>query len=119
MWTLIRALTYATFFFGVLLVLVPASVLSIAGVPSPPAIGIPQVIGVVLVLVSATLVISCNLAFVFIGKGTQAEFDAPRRLVIRGPYRFIRNPMYVGVIGVLAGVTVYYGSAALSIYAIA
>lgn len=119
MWTLTRALTYATFFVGVLLVLIPSRVLSIAGIASPHAFGPQQGFGVVVVLMGAALGISCILAFVFIGKGTQAPFDAPRHLVIRGPYRVIRNPMYVGVVGVLAGVAVYYGSAALSIYAIA
>jgi protein-S-isoprenylcysteine O-methyltransferase Ste14 len=119
MWTLTRALTYATFFVGVLVVLVPSRVLSMTGIASPRAFGLQQGFGVVVVLVGAALGISCILSFVFIGKGTQAPFDAPRRLVIRGPYRVIRNPMYVGVVAVLAGVAVYYGSAALSIYAIA
>ena len=118
MWTLMRAFAYATLFVGVLLVLVPSRVLSIAGIPSPHVFGIQQLFGLVLVLASAVLVISCILAFVFIGKGTQAQFDAPRHLVIRGPYRVIRNPMYLGATGVLAGAALYYGSAALSIYAI-
>jgi hypothetical protein len=42
---------------------------------------------------------------VFIGKGTPAPFDPPRKLVIRGPYRFVRNPMYVDGGMILAGVT--------------
>jgi len=40
---------------------------------------------------------------VFIGKGTPAPFDPPRKLVIRGPYRFVRNPMYIGAGMTLAG----------------
>jgi len=119
MWTLVRALTYATVFIGVLVVLVPSGVLSITGIRSPQVFGITQLFGLVLVLVGAVLALSCILSFVFIGKGTQAPFDAPRRLVIRGSYRVIRNPMYVGVVAVLAGVAVYFGSFALSIYAVA
>ena len=37
------------------------------------------------------------------GKGTLAPWDPPRHLVIRGPYRFVRNPMISGVLLVLIG----------------
>src|SRR5262245_61539400 len=38
----------------------------------------------------------CIGAFVIRGHGTPALFDAPQRLVGVGPYRFVRNPMYIG-----------------------
>jgi protein-S-isoprenylcysteine O-methyltransferase Ste14 len=37
------------------------------------------------------------------GKGTLAPWDPPRRLVVRGPYRYVRNPMISGVVFVLFG----------------
>ena len=37
------------------------------------------------------------------GEGTLAPWDPPRRLVVRGPYRFVRNPMISGVLFVLIG----------------
>ena len=37
------------------------------------------------------------------GKGTLAPWDPPRRLVIHGPYRYVRNPMISGVVFVLFG----------------
>jgi len=37
------------------------------------------------------------------GEGTLAPWDPPRRLVVRGPYRFVRNPMISGVIFLLFG----------------
>ena len=37
------------------------------------------------------------------GEGTLAPWDPPRRLVVRGPYRFVRNPMISGVLFVLSG----------------
>ena len=56
-------------------------------------------------------------AFVFVGKGTPAPFDPPRRLVIRGPYRFVRNPMYIGAGLGLAGAAISYQSMSIAIYA--
>jgi len=54
--------------------------------------------------------------FVFTGKDPTAPFDPPRKLVVRGPYRFVRNPMYIGAGMTLAGAAVYYESLSILIY---
>ena len=41
--------------------------------------------------------------FVRLGMGTPAPWDPPRRLVVIGPYRHVRNPMISGVLFMLAG----------------
>ena len=41
--------------------------------------------------------------FFVYGQGTLAPWDPPRRLVVRGPYRYVRNPMISGVLFVLTG----------------
>jgi protein-S-isoprenylcysteine O-methyltransferase Ste14 len=41
--------------------------------------------------------------FVTEGRGTLAPWDPPRRLVVRGPYRYVRNPMISGVIFITFG----------------
>jgi protein-S-isoprenylcysteine O-methyltransferase Ste14 len=56
------------------------------------------VFGVGLVLFAASL-----RRFATEGDGTLAPWDPPRKLVIRGPYRFVRNPMISGLIFVLFG----------------
>jgi protein-S-isoprenylcysteine O-methyltransferase Ste14 len=66
--------------------------------------------------VGAAIALWCVFTFAAIGKGTPAPFDPPRRLVIDGPYRFVRNPMYIGASLGLAGVAIFYGSPSLSIY---
>lgn len=53
-------------------------------------------LGVGLVLFAASL-----YRFVAEGRGTLAPWDPPRRLVVRGPYRHVRNPMISGVVLVL------------------
>jgi protein-S-isoprenylcysteine O-methyltransferase Ste14 len=54
--------------------------------------------------------------FYVIGKGTLAPWDAPRALVVLGLYRFTRNPMYIGVLCVVAGLSLLTGSLLLAAY---
>jgi protein-S-isoprenylcysteine O-methyltransferase Ste14 len=58
----------------------------------------------------------CIFTFISIGKGTPAPFDPPRRLVIRGPYRYVRNPMYLGAALSLGGAALFYQSVTLLVY---
>lgn len=113
MFVLARALTYASLFVGFVLVFVPAQVLSQAGIVRTPSLGASGIAGVIIAGVGALIAGWCILAFIFIGKGTPAPFDPPRRLVIRGPYRYVRNPMYIGAGMALAGAALVYRSLAL------
>jgi protein-S-isoprenylcysteine O-methyltransferase Ste14 len=117
MFILARALTYAVFFVGFFLVVLPARVLSSPGLARPPLAGLWQAAGLSVAGLGALLALACIFAFVFVGEGTQAPFDPPRRLVVRGPYRFIRNPMYVGASAALAGAALFYRSIPLALYA--
>jgi protein-S-isoprenylcysteine O-methyltransferase Ste14 len=110
MFVLIRAATYATLFIGLVLVFLPSRVLSAAGIAQPEAVGMPQVGGMLVGATGAVVVLACVLAFAFVGRGTPAPFDPPRRLVVRGPYRHVRNPMYIGAGLALAGAALYYQS---------
>ena len=50
-------------------------------------------------------------------RGTPLPLDAPKELVVRGLYRYVRNPMYVGVLLVIIGQAILYETALLLIYA--
>src|SRR5689334_11565608 len=52
----------------------------------------------------------CVRDFYTIGKGTLAPWDPPKKLVIVGLYRYVRNPMYIGVLGLVAGWSLIAGS---------
>jgi protein-S-isoprenylcysteine O-methyltransferase Ste14 len=56
--------------------------------------------------------------FYVAGRGTLAPWAPPQHLVVSGPYRFSRNPMYIAVGLILAGWAVLYQSPALWIYAL-
>ena len=52
----------------------------------------------------------CVSLFARVGKGTLAPWDPTRNLVAKGPYRFIRNPMIIGVALMLLGQALLWGS---------
>jgi protein-S-isoprenylcysteine O-methyltransferase Ste14 len=62
-----------------------------------------QVVGLLLLAVGLILFSASLRNFVTEGEGTLAPWDPPRRLVVRGPYRYVRNPMISGVVLVLFG----------------
>jgi len=116
---LARAVTYSVLFIGLLLIYAPARLLAWSGIGRPETIGVQQIAGMAIGAAGAAIALWCILTFVSIGKGTPAPFDPPRRLVIRGPYRFVRNPMYIGAALALAGAALFYGSLPILGYAVA
>jgi len=64
----------------------------------------------------AMLLLWCVREFYVAGRGTLAPWDPPRHLVITGPYRVSRNPMYIGVLTILAGWCVLWGTRTLVAY---
>ena len=110
MFVLVRAATYAALFIGLVLIFVPARLLSWSGIVRPTTIGVTQVAGMFIGAVGAAVALWCIFTFATIGRGTPAPFDPPRRLVIQGPYHFVRNPMYIGAGLTLAGAALFYES---------
>jgi protein-S-isoprenylcysteine O-methyltransferase Ste14 len=114
---LIRAVTYSTVFIGVVLVYLPNEALARAGVVRPARLGPFQIAGLVTTAMGAAVVLWCIASFVVVGWGTPAPFDPPRRLVVKGPYRHVRNPMYLGAGLALAGAALFYETLVLAAYA--
>lgn len=84
--------------------------------PLPPWLALP---GLVVIAAGAALAARCIALFALVGHGTPAPFDAPRRFVAVGPYRFMRNPMYVGGFTVLVGWALYRQSPSVLLFACA
>lgn len=102
LWTALRAAFYATTFV-LLWVWLALSVRALDGRFGWSLPGWAAPLGIVLVLGGGAMGLSCVVVFVTAGRGTPAPFDPPRAFVAVGPYRFVRNPMYVGGLAVLLG----------------
>jgi len=113
MMALFRSIVYAALFISAVLVFIPEQILTATGITRPTEIGPLNGVGLVLVVLGGGLAIWCILTFALVGKGTPAPFDPPRKLVAAGPYRWVRNPMYVGAGTALTGAAVFYQSPAL------
>jgi protein-S-isoprenylcysteine O-methyltransferase Ste14 len=75
--------------------------------------------GFLIMLLGATVLLLCIAEFARRGRGTLSPADPPRHLVVSGLYRWVRNPMYLGVVLVLLGEVVVTGSPGLAVYAAA
>jgi protein-S-isoprenylcysteine O-methyltransferase Ste14 len=84
-----------------------------------PFFGLPllRVIGVLLVVAGAVPLIESFRRFAVEGQGTPAPIAPPQRLVVSGFYRYVRNPMYVGVVAIILGEALIVGDIRLLYYA--
>src|SRR5258705_2699972 len=117
MLALFRSIVYAALFVSFVLVFIPDQILRAAGITGPTQIGTWHWTGLTLVVLGGALAVWCILRFALVGKGTPAPFDPPRKLVAAGPYRWSRNPMYIGAGIALCGAALFYQSAALVAFA--
>ena len=72
--------------------------------------GAMLVSGAFLIVLGLGFVIYTNQAFFRIGKGTLAPWDPPKKLVVAGAYRYVRNPMISGVLMIVLGETLIFAS---------
>jgi protein-S-isoprenylcysteine O-methyltransferase Ste14 len=89
-----------------------------SGIGSVHDIGGFRFTGIVPIVLGIVFYIWTAGDFASIGRGTPAPIDPPRRLVSRGLYRIVRNPMYVGVLLILIGEVIFFGSLAILVYVI-
>jgi protein-S-isoprenylcysteine O-methyltransferase Ste14 len=92
--------------------------LVIPGLLLRPEGGRLHLVGLVPLAVGAVVVARCVRDFYVAGRGTLAPWAPPKHLVMVGLYRFSRNPMYAGVLLMLAGWALAYRSRGLTIYAL-
>jgi protein-S-isoprenylcysteine O-methyltransferase Ste14 len=105
-WKQIRAILLLP---GVIAAVIPATILYFTGIVWPPSLR-NGVIGLVFVLLGLPLMIWTNRLFATVGHSTLAPWNPPEKLVVRGVYRHVRNPMITGALSILLGEAIFFGS---------
>lgn len=102
---------------GTVAVLIPYLILSrdgsTAGTWTPV-----HLLGLALMVAGTAILVRCIWDFASKGRGTLAPIDPPKELVVQGLYRYVRNPMYLGVLLILLGETAFFRSSALLQYTV-
>ena len=75
-----------------------------------------QLLALLAIGVGAALLVTCIWEFASSGRGTLSPVDPPRELVVRGLYRYVRNPMYLSVTMIVMGEVLLTGSRPLLVY---
>jgi protein-S-isoprenylcysteine O-methyltransferase Ste14 len=75
-----------------------------------------DLLGLLCIGLGAALLAACIVEFARSGRGTLSPVDPPRHLVVRGLYRYVRNPMYLSVATIVLGEVLLTRSAALAFY---
>jgi len=75
-----------------------------------------QFTGAALCILGFAIYLHCQWLFATRGQGTPAPIDPPKRLVHRGAYKWVRNPMYLAVFTIVAGEAVFLRSWHIAVY---
>lgn len=107
---LVRAIISFLILPGVIGFLIPVSFVCFTGIDDLQWAGVP------VVLLGVVLLLWCVRDFYVSGKGTLAPWDPPRKMVMVGLYRYIRNPMYASVLILVLGWGILFQSVVLWVY---
>jgi protein-S-isoprenylcysteine O-methyltransferase Ste14 len=113
---ILKTAVFATLFMGFMLVYVPLRWILARGTEVSMPLGL---IGVLPLALGLGVTLWCVWEFATRGQGTPAVFDPPKKLVTRGLYSYVRNPMYIGATLLLIGLGILFASRAILIYALA
>ncbi|MDZ7291051.1 MAG: phosphatidylethanolamine N-methyltransferase family protein [candidate division KSB1 bacterium] len=114
----LRTLLFTIIAPGTITILIPYWLLS-SGIGSRVLkLGVLRVLGLVPLLLGVGIYLWCVANFAVKGHGTPAPYDPPKALVVTGLYRYVRNPMYIGVLFVLLGEAICFPAAVLFPYTI-
>ncbi len=98
-----------------------AGYIPFALVPRVPQVetGFFAYLAIPLWLVGGVTILWCFSDFALQGHGTPNPIDPPKELVATGPYRYVRNPIYLGVLTIIVGYFFWFKTIWMLAYAVA
>lgn len=104
---------------GIVAGLVPYAIVRATGEWRRPTYIAPgDGLGLLIAVLGTAVLLVCIARFATEGRGTLSPLDPTKRLVVKGLYKYSRNPMYVGVMLILIGEAILFRSLWLAAYAI-
>lgn len=117
-WNLTKTFLQTSVFLFVFLLALPKLILYLEVQFSLPSFTPLLYLGLGLFIPCSLLGLYSGYTMSIIGQGTPLPLDCPNKLVIKGPYRYVRNPMAVAGIGQGVGVGLMAGSYIVIVYAL-
>jgi protein-S-isoprenylcysteine O-methyltransferase Ste14 len=103
-----KAIFFTLLMPGAVTIFVPFLILSGSPIEKWPALLALRVFAILVGVIAGGILLHCIWEFAFYGKGTLAPIHPPEGLVVRGLYRYTRNPMYLAVLVVLLTETLFF-----------
>ncbi len=113
--TVLKSLLYLVFEAGLFAVYIPLRLLSHG---ARLEMGILSFLAIPFWLIGSLIILQSFWDFTFRGRGTPLPTDPPKELVVTGFYRYVRNPIYVGVMLIFLGHFLWSGYWSLLLYAL-
>lgn len=110
------ALGFLFYLLPLLLIAIPYTIISESNQPYDFNLGAGRYLGWLPIIAGCIIHFWCSFSFVFSGQGTPITSMPPKKLVIKGLHRFVRNPIYIASLLILAGEVILFQSTGVFIY---
>jgi protein-S-isoprenylcysteine O-methyltransferase Ste14 len=116
MWLFIKNLLFTLIVPGTIAVYIPLGLIG-RDASWPERLASQHVAGLLLIAIGAAIYFRCLWEFWVVGRATPAPIDPPKFVVRSGPFRYVRNPFYVGVVTFILGEAVFFADWRIAFYA--
>lgn len=117
-WNTAKTLVQIVCIWVLALVVVPYVILDAFESPVVPSFGVQTWLGGTLFALCSSLGLASSYTMVRYGDGTPLPLDQTNRLVVSGPYQFVRNPMAIAGIGQGVAIAIIYLSVPILVYSL-